>query len=211
MGLREQKKEQTRQLIGETARRLFAQRGFDQVTVAEVAREAQVATATVFNYFPAKEDLFHSGLDFFGDRLVAAVKERAPGVGVLAAVHAFLEASSGLLDLVAKGDAEALDRLRMVHRVVADSPALQAREQRALARCTNKLAGVLVEESHGDEVTAHAVANALVGVHQALIAMVRRRILADDRPRAIAADVRTAATRAFSLLEHGLADYASTP
>jgi AcrR family transcriptional regulator len=209
MGLREQKKEQTRQLIAETAGRLFSERGFEQVTVAQVAREAQVATATVFNYFPAKEDLFHSGLDVFGDRLIAAVGKRAPGVGVLAAVRTFLEGSSGLLDMVARGDADALDRLRTLHRVVADSPALLAREQRALIRCAARLAALLVEESHGDEVTAHAVANALIGVQHALIGMVRRRVLADDRPRAIAADVRRAASRAFALLEQGLAGYAS--
>ena len=55
MGLRELKKEQTRQLIAGTAWRLFADRGFDKVTVAEIARQAQVAEATVFNYSPARK------------------------------------------------------------------------------------------------------------------------------------------------------------
>lgn len=210
MGLRELKKEQTRQLIADSAYRLFSERGFDTVTVAEVARKAQVATATVFNYFPAKEDLFHSGLDVFGDRLVAAVGQRPPGVGVVAAVRAFLEGSSGLLGIVAQGDTDPLDRLRTLHRVVADSPALQAREHRALARCTARLAAVLVETSHVDEISAHVVANAVIGVQQAMIALVRRRVLADDRPRAILADVQDTANRAFALLEHGLAGYAST-
>ena len=58
MGLRETKKLATRQQIADVAMRLFVQRGFDQVTVAEVAAEAGVSEKTVFNYFPTKEDLF---------------------------------------------------------------------------------------------------------------------------------------------------------
>src|SRR5262245_1292660 len=53
-GLRDRKKQQTRQLIFETAARLFAARGFDVVTVAEVARAADVSEMTVFNYFPTR-------------------------------------------------------------------------------------------------------------------------------------------------------------
>ena len=98
MGLRERKKEQTRQLIAETAWRLFAERGFDRVTVAEVAREAQVAEATVFNYFRTKEDLFYSRLEAYGARLVEAVAARAPGEPAVAAFRRFLlESDGGLL------------------------------------------------------------------------------------------------------------------
>src|SRR5260370_10636313 len=79
MGLRELKKEQTRRLIADTAWRLFTERGFDQVSVAEVAREAQVAEATVFNYFPAKEDLFYWRLGAFWTQATHA--GRAPPAG----------------------------------------------------------------------------------------------------------------------------------
>ena len=85
MGLRELKKEQTRQLIAGTAWRLFADRGFDKVTVAEIARQAQVAEATVFNYFPSKEDLFYSRFEAFSARLADAVRDRDPGEPALAA------------------------------------------------------------------------------------------------------------------------------
>ena len=56
-GLREIKKVRTRQFIAETAARLFAERGYENVAVIDVARAAEVAEKTVYNYFPAKEHL----------------------------------------------------------------------------------------------------------------------------------------------------------
>src|SRR3989442_12470384 len=97
MGLRELKKEQTRQLIADTAWRLFADRGFDRVTIAEVAREAQVAPATVFNYFPTKEDLFFFRLESFGAQLVEAIGARPAGQPALVAFRRYLLTSGGLL------------------------------------------------------------------------------------------------------------------
>src|ERR687883_1607096 len=96
-GLRERKKQRPRQLIADTARRLFAERGFDAVTVAEIAREAEVAPATVFNYFPTKEDLFYSRLEAFEDELLAAIRDREPGQSVLAAFAGFLLGQGGVL------------------------------------------------------------------------------------------------------------------
>lgn len=207
MGLREQKKEQTRRLITETAWRLFADRGFDQVSVAEVAREAQVAETTVFNYFRTKEDLFYSGLEGFGAELVDAVRDRAAGESALVAFRRFVLGAQGMLARVAEGDAEALARARSVMAMVAGSPRLRAREQEALATIADGLAEVLAAEG-GDELTARVVANALVGVHRTLIEYVRRRVLADDEVLRVAADVRARGEAAFALLETGLRDYA---
>jgi AcrR family transcriptional regulator len=210
MGLRELKKQQTRQLIADTAFQLFADRGFDRVTVAEVARRAQVAEATVFNYFPTKEDLFYSRLEAFGAGLVEAVAAREPGQPALAAVRRYLLAADGLLAQVEAGDAEALQRLRTVNRVIAASPSLQAREQQAIAGAAEALAELLAAETGAaaDDVVARAAANALVGVQRALVDHVRRRVLADDRPAGLAAEVRELGLRAFALLERGLGDYA---
>ena len=108
-GLRERKKQQTRRLIADTARRLFAERSFDDVTVAEVARAAEVAEATVFNYFPSKEDLFYSGLEAFEEALLSAVRERQPGESVLAAFGRFVLEPRGLL---AARDPDAVEHLR---------------------------------------------------------------------------------------------------
>ena len=213
MGLRELKKQQTRQLIADTAWRLFADRGFDRVTVAEVAREAQVAEATVFNYFPTKEDLFYYRLETFEAGLVEAVAAREAGEPALAAVRRYLLESGGLLTQAAAGDADARQRLRTVNRVIAASPALQAREQQAIARSTNRLAELLAAETGAapDDVTARTAANALLGVQRALVDHVRRRVLDYGEPARLADDARDLARRAFALLEHGLGDYAAKP
>src|SRR4051794_3156418 len=130
LGLRERKKQRTRQLIADTARRLFAERGFEQVTVAEIAREAEVAQATVFNYFPTKEDLFYSRLEAFEERLLAAIRERRPGQSVLDAFAAFLLDQRGVLAMRAPdGDEAATAQIRTITRIVTESPALLARER----------------------------------------------------------------------------------
>ncbi|MGW0828903.1 TetR/AcrR family transcriptional regulator [Streptomyces prunicolor] len=217
MGLRELKKEQTRTLIADTAWRLFADRGFDAVRVAEIAREARVSEATVFNYFPRKEDLLYSRLEAFGERLVAAVDSRSPGESVLDAVRNFLLAPAGLLAQVEAGDDEAVVRLRTVNRMVADSPALRAREQQAIADATAALAARLTaEQSAGSrggavDVSAYVAANALMGVHRALIDLVRQRALADEPFDRLAADVRAYGAEAFALLTQGFANYGVRP
>src|SRR5437899_8340188 len=108
MGLRELKKEQTRQLIADTAWRLFADRGFDGVTVAEIAREAEVAEQTVFNYFPTKEDLFYFRLEAFEEELLSAIREREPTESALAAFGRFVLKPRGLL---AAQEPNAVERL----------------------------------------------------------------------------------------------------
>ena len=223
MGLRELKKEQTRQLIAGTAWRLFADRGFDSVTVAEIAREAQVAEATVFNYFRSKEDLFYSHFEAFSARLADAVRDRDPGEPALAAFrHALLE-EGGLLAQAEAGDEEALARLRTVNRVIAESPALLAREQQAMTSSARDLAILLAAETGApkDDLRPQVVANALLGLQRAMIDYVRYRVGTSPDSSSpdsdstdlggLAADVRKLTAEAFALLEHGLAGYAAKP
>ncbi len=203
-GLRERKKERTRQHIADTARRLFAERGFDAVTVAEIAREAEVAAATVFNYFPAKEDLFYSRLEAFEDGLLDAVRRRPEGQGILAAFAAFLLGQGGVLAL-GSGE-EATEQIRTVTRVITGSPALLARERQVFDAYARTLAAVIEEETGAGEVVSQTAANALLGLHRALIDHVRALALSGASAAKIRRSVRAEAERAVTLLERGLGD-----
>ena len=92
-GLRELKKARTRQLIADVAARLFAERGYEHVTVSDVAREAEVSEQTVYNYFPTKEHLVIDRDQRVQDRLVHLIRARAPGVSAAAAIRDFVLAS----------------------------------------------------------------------------------------------------------------------
>jgi AcrR family transcriptional regulator len=205
-GLRERKKERTRQQIGEAAQRLFSERGFDAVTVAEVAGEADVSVGTVFNYFPTKEELFYSGMEAFEARLVDAVRERAAGESVPAAFRDFVLAGTSRL-----AAEEVADVIASAARVIEGSQALQARERQVVAEFTRELAELITEErgARGSTVEAWAVANALMGVQRALVAHVRARVLAGVTGRALASEVKAQGRRTFALLEAGLGDYAT--
>src|SRR5262249_57722047 len=84
-GLRERKKQQTRQRMIDVALELFDERGFDRVPVAEVAQAAEVSEATLFNYFPTKEDLVYQSMEAFEATLLDAVRQRPAGTSVVAA------------------------------------------------------------------------------------------------------------------------------
>lgn len=207
-GLRERKKQRTRRQIAEVARTLFGARGFDEVTVAEVAAAAEVSEATVFNYFPTKEDLFYSGLEAFEEALLDAIRARAPGESALAAFGRFITEPRGLL---ASTDPEATERQVAMTRVIEESPALLAREQRILAGFTDSLAELLREETGagGDEIEPWVAANAMIGVHRALLGYARAQVLAGTRNPLLARRVRAQAKRALARLETGLNDYAT--
>src|SRR4051812_29860694 len=114
-GLRERKKERTRTLIADTARRLFVERGFEGVSVAEIAREADVSEATVFNYFPTKEELVYNRLEAFEDEMLAAVRDRPEGESIAAAFARFIATPRGLL---ASRDPREVDKLAGLSRMI---------------------------------------------------------------------------------------------
>jgi AcrR family transcriptional regulator len=208
-GLRERKKQQTRELIAETARRLFSERGFDRVTVSEIARAAEVSEQTVFNYFPRKEDLVYWRLESFEEELLATIREREPGESVLAGFGRFIRAPRGMLG---KFDPEARERLTALTRMITQSPALLAREQQVFAGYTASLAALIADErgADADDIEPWVAANAMMGVHRALVDYARRRILEGARHPRLAREILAQSDQALTLLERGLGDYAVT-
>jgi AcrR family transcriptional regulator len=210
LGLRERKKQRTRQLIADTARRLFAERGFEAVPIAEIAREAEVSEATVFNYFPTKEDIFYSRLEAFEDELLTSIRDRAPGESVLDAFGRFVTTPRGLL---AARDPEQIEHLAAITRVIVESPALLAREQQIYAKYTDALAAFLVTDSgaSADDIEPWVVARTLIGLHETAVDFSRRQILAGVRNPTLARRVRRQTQQALELLTRGLANYAIRP
>lgn len=208
-GLRERKKQQTRQAIAAAAHEMFVERGFEGVTVAGVARRANVSEATVFNYFPTKEDLVYGRLEEVEATLVRAVRDRAPDESITAAFSASLLEGQGLLH---EKDPEAHARLVAVSRIIAASPSLQARERQIYDQYTRTLARLIAEERSvdPDDVEPWAVANAIIGVHRGLVEYVRRNVLAGRSGPGLARRVRAQAQRALAVLDSGLARYPDT-
>lgn len=194
VGLRQRKKEQTRQAIYEAARRLFGERGFDRVTVAEVAREANVSEVTVFNYFPSKEDLFYGGMHFFEEELLQAVRQRKPGEPALKAFRRkLLESVDGLRSK------ERFAAIKKATEAYSASPSLYSREREIVDRYTRELGELL-----GGDIEAMTVAAALMGAHRAVVDYVRSRVSQGVRGEALADDARSQIRKAFSRLERGL-------
>lgn len=204
-GLRERKKRRTRQLIFDAAQRLFAERGFGSVTVAEIARAADVSEVTVFNYFPTKEDLFYGGMQFFEEQLIDAVRGRKKGVSAAAAFRdRLLEGADRL------ASRQAIVAIRQGAQAILKSPALLARERDIVDRYTRQLAAVLAAETGAaeDDVEATSAAGALMVIHRMLVDRVRKRVLAGSRSADLVEDYRSQARRAFRRLGQGLDSYA---
>ena len=94
-GLRERKKLRTHRTISETAIALFLERGYDQVSVAEIAAAAEVSKRTLFAYFPSKDDLILHRFADHEDETARVVRQRSPGEAPLDALHRHLRSALG--------------------------------------------------------------------------------------------------------------------
>jgi AcrR family transcriptional regulator len=115
-GLRERKKQQTRETITRAALRLFAERGYDETTLADIAAAAQVAPRTIFAYFEGKEDILLCEEHSFLAVLKQKLDERPPGTTTVDAIREFLAG-------IQPPDEEATLR----KQIIMDNPGLQTR------------------------------------------------------------------------------------
>jgi AcrR family transcriptional regulator len=195
-GLRARKKRETRERIAAVARELFVAQGFDAVTVVEVARTAQVSEATVFNYFPTKDELFFGGgLEQFQAATLDAVRDRPAGESAIAAFRRFT-----IANVVHAADPGAVDLITTAARVVDDSPALQAREREIVAATTDSLAELLQAEGM-NHLQAWTVANALIGVQRAIVTEVRTEVLAGRHGPRLVARIQQESDKLLAKLE----------
>ncbi|MEV6641637.1 TetR family transcriptional regulator [Amycolatopsis sp. NPDC051371] len=201
-GLRERKKRATRQLISNVASGLFIERGFEEVTVAEIAEAAGVSKMTVFNYFPRKEDLF---LDRHADRLaelVDVVRSRAGGVSACAALrahqHSLLAAGHPLSGAIAGGPG--------FWWVLTSSPALMARWYEQEREIADAFAEVFAAET-GDVFRSRMVAGLLTTAITSVFSHAMGRILAGDDVEVVRREQVGVIDQAFDLAEHGVGDF----
>src|SRR5437773_11042966 len=92
-GLRERKKQRTRETIARAAHELFAERGYHATTLPDIAEAADVSTRTIFAYFPSKEDIHFSDFEVMKEALAQALAERPPGEEALETVREFILSS----------------------------------------------------------------------------------------------------------------------
>ncbi|MFC9338586.1 TetR/AcrR family transcriptional regulator [Streptomyces sp. NPDC057020] len=202
-GLRERKKARTRQALSDAAVALFLERGFDAVSVAEVAAAAEVSKPTLFRYFPAKEDLvLHRFADHQDESARVVAAGRRAGTAPLDAL------SAHLLDGLARRDPvtglcdhpSVLAYLRLLY----GTPALVGRLHAYRVRSEEALAEALAAGTEGDPLLARLAAGQIVTVLRVLAEENTARIAAGETAGEVAADAVAAAGVAFRALREGL-------
>ncbi|MDN3238158.1 TetR/AcrR family transcriptional regulator [Glycomyces tritici] len=202
-GLRERKKNATWELLRKTALDLFEASGFEDVSVAQIAAAAEVSKATVFNYFPTKEDLVIGGMKRHTGDAARIVRERARGQTPLEALreHYFhlLECRAPQVGL--KDDPVFL----RVQRLIIATPSLLIRAMDYRRQSAVLLAEALIEEGN-PPLTSRLIASQVLHTQHIIVEVNVRRVLAGEPVEVVHHAAVSAAEHAFGLLEHGMGD-----
>ncbi|CAL9578384.1 TetR/AcrR family transcriptional regulator [Streptomyces levis] len=205
-GLRERKKRETRQRISDIATGLFLEHGFVTVTMADVAEAADVSVNTVYNYFPAKEDLFFDRSEGVVDRLSRWVRARDPGESaaraVLRELRAELEAVSPRMGLI-----EGYDRFM---RCIDEAPPLRSRLWRIQQEVQENLEAALREETRataGDPLPG-LIAGQICWVHGTLFVSIGREMARGRNPGEVSREMLGLLDDIEGLLSEQVLNYA---
>lgn len=208
-GLRERKKQQTRLHISDIATGMFLERGFDAVTVAEIAEAAEVSVNTVYNYFPAKEDLF---FDREAEQIEVSsqrVRERRPGESAVGALVRGVRA-----DVQPMCDRWAVDdgMVRFM-RCVRESPSLMARVFLMHLRIVDRLTRTLREEAGALEGDAmpEMLAIQLAGLSDRVFRTIQLGLVQGEAPDEIGSRVLAQVDAFEALLSDEALNYATRP
>ncbi|MET9065699.1 TetR family transcriptional regulator [Streptosporangium sandarakinum] len=228
-GLRHLKKQRTHEAVSAAAISLFLERGFDAVSVAEIAAAAEVSKPTLFKYFPTKEDLvLHRITDHRGEA-ARVVRGRGPGTDPLTALHRHFLDGLARRDPVTglNDDPEVL----AYHRMIFSTPSLAARLMHHMTADEEALAGALTETAAGpggvggpedaegsdgsggsggsgsgtmDDLVARLVAGQVLAVQRVLARRNWAELVGGRTASEVLPEAVTAADRAFALLRDGL-------
>jgi AcrR family transcriptional regulator len=187
LGLRERKKARTRQIIADAAARLFAQRGYEQVAVSDVAREAEVSEQTVYNYFQTKDQLVTDRDPQVQHELSRMIRTRAPGTTPAAAIREFvLDTVEGIRRIPAEQWRGELGFLAAI------SPTVHRLSLEMSDRQASAIAAAIEETDAVPPAIARLRGMALAGVFQIIIAEAGRRTREGQSQDQIADDLRPA-------------------
>ncbi|QNG37232.1 TetR family transcriptional regulator [Geodermatophilaceae bacterium NBWT11] len=199
---RARKKALTRTEIRDAAHLLFAERGFDAVTIADVAERADVAVQTVFNHFAAKEDLFFADRTPWVDRPAQAVRERSDGVGPVAALRDFLQR-----EINSYPASVSRPERRRYLEVLSESDALRAAESQRYRVAERTLARAVLEAWETDsprlKLSADLVAGQFLSAARVLI-VAQRRLILSEQADVTDADIAATTTAVFDAIAAGL-------
>jgi AcrR family transcriptional regulator len=208
-GLRERKRARTHRALSETAIALFLERGYDAVSVAEIAEAAEVSKRTLFAYFPTKDALVLHRFADHEDDAARVVRERGPGQSPLEALQHYIRSALDRRDPISG----LCDHPGVVsfYRLVTQTPALSAAMLRYQSRSEDALTTALLETTpqtppHA-ELTARLAGGQILVTLRTLAHANQVRIGAGTSADELATTATAEADRAFDLLRSGLAPY----
>lgn len=209
-GLRERKKRQTRELLSDTATRMFLERGFDGVRVAEVAAECGVSEKTVYNYFPVKEALLLDRLEATVDALRTGLADPAtPAVRAARAILA-AELDAATADFERSADPAALmaDHRRFGD-LIRSTPSLRAYQSEMTERFAEVAAQALARRMPSGDPAApecQVAAAALLALWRVQFTSLRAHLAGAGSVADLRREVTADVDRAARLVETGLRD-----